>query len=406
MTTSNTVFPEAVVSEVLNALLALTGLERAVLAVPDEAAWQIEQLAAGGQEVSDMTTDTDPTVIQQADAGFYDAVRLAAAIVSVPPVTGLGSHERISAILDSTRLPPKALVAVSLVDSQGVCLGVLCAFGDKAPSAYCAGTAESIGIFARSLISQAQRHGLSQRKVLSVISHDVRNPMHSLFAAIEMLKSKPLDPRALRLAGMVEASALRLGELARGAVDFARMQLTGEMPIHPVVNAPLQTALDKAVANARAAYPQREVTAHWEDCAAFTCDPARVGEAFAAVLNHALKHVEYDSTVAIRGYCDEDMAALIDIDVPGYILPAELLPHLFDPFHMIDGEARIAQLGIGLYLAAAVARAHGGSLTASALGEGAVRFTMRLAASVAQPRESVYKASVGTEEVADGPQEV
>ena len=106
------------------------------------------------------------------------------------------------------------------------------------------------------------------------------------------------------------------------------------------------------------------------------------------------------------GIVTRGMTALIDIDVPGYILPAELLSHLFDPFHMIDGEPRIAQLGIGLYLAAAVARAHGGSLGAHVLGEGAVRFTMRLAAAGAQPRANEHETSVGAEEVADDPKEV
>jgi GAF domain-containing protein len=380
MTTSLTVFPTPVVAEILRAMLALTGLSQALVAVPNPSGWRVEA-ATGTSESPSFQTDWVQST------AFCDHVRRAGTAVGMPVL--LTDDE----IVDCPRVPyfgAASYVAAPLITVHSVCIGVLCAYGDRTGCGYPTGTAETVSVFANSLVAQARLapgtpvvgdSAMGLRKVLSVVGHDVRNPMHSLLVAIEMLKSKPLDPRALRLLGMVETSALRLGELAKGVVDFARLQLIGDLAIHPVVDAPLQTTLDKVVAEACLAFPQRAVTATWIGVVSATCDIARVSEAFSAVLSHALKHAEHDRPVTIHGYRDDTGAIMIEVDVPGYILPVELLPHVFDPFYTMQGDPRVAQLGISLYLASAVARAHEGSLCASALNDGAARFTMRLPAA-------------------------
>lgn len=215
-----------------------------------------------------------------------------------------------------------------------------------------------------------------QSRVLSVMAHDLRNPMHSLMAAIEMVQLKPMEPRLERLMGMVHGSASRLSELAQQTLDFTRLQILGELPVQIV---PFHHSADgiKAVIKAvRASYPQREVQEDVEGCPAADIDPARLDQAFASVLTHAIKHCGADKHVGVQAK-GRDRTLAIEVSVPGYILDSALLEHVFDPFAQLDGAAQTAHLGVGLYLARATALAHGGDLIATKTGN-EVRFVFLL----------------------------
>jgi signal transduction histidine kinase len=69
--------------------------------------------------------------------------------------------------------------------------------------------------------------------------------------------------------------------------------------------------------------------------------------------------------------------AVVSVRDWGPGIPAAELPNLFDRFHRADADAGRGH-GLGLYIANALARLHGGSLTAkSTLGEGST-FSVRL----------------------------
>ncbi|RYH51387.1 MAG: hypothetical protein EON54_15110 [Alcaligenaceae bacterium] len=201
-----------------------------------------------------------------------------------------------------------------------------------------------------------------QGKVLSVMSHDLRNPMHSLMAAIEMIQIKPMEPRLQRLMGMVQGSAVRLSELARQALDFARLQTLGDVVINVSPAHDLGSTVESAVGHVRASYPQRNIVVNITGCPPMNIDPSRVEQLLEIVLTHAVKHCGVDRDVEVHAR-RVDQALALDVAVPDYILDAALVPHVFDPFYAVDGEAQTAHLGIGLYLARAIALAHQGELT-------------------------------------------
>jgi len=209
-----------------------------------------------------------------------------------------------------------------------------------------------------------------QSRVLSVMGHDLRNPMHSLMAAIEMIQLKPMDQRLERLMGMVHGSASRLGELAQQTLDFTRLQMLGELPVQIVPSHDPVGNIKSLIKAVRASYPQREVVEDIDACPAADLDPARLEQAMASVLTHAIKHCGADQQVSVvaRG---QDGALEIVVSVPGYILDAAMLANVFNPFAQEGGEAQTAHLGVGLYLARAVALAHGGDLVATQAGNDA-----------------------------------
>jgi two-component system OmpR family sensor kinase len=110
-------------------------------------------------------------------------------------------------------------------------------------------------------------------------------------------------------------------------------------------------------------------------------DRARLRQCVDNLISNAATHSPSGAPVYIfiRRYQGEDgewgQLQVVD-EGPG--VPDEVMPHLFDRF--VTGRAQAGGVGLGLYLADRVARAHGGRIEVeSPPGKGA-RFTMHLPA--------------------------
>lgn len=93
-------------------------------------------------------------------------------------------------------------------------------------------------------------------------------------------------------------------------------------------------------------------------------DPGRVHQVIANLLSNALKFTPPGGHVTV-GTSRAGPDAVLRVTDTGPGIPADELPHIFDRFWRGLGAARISGSGIGLTVAAELARAHGGRLTAT-----------------------------------------
>jgi len=90
--------------------------------------------------------------------------------------------------------------------------------------------------------------------------------------------------------------------------------------------------------------------------------------------------VKYTLQGTITISAREDPASGVSVTVAdtGIGIPAEHLPHIFERFYRADHSRAIPGAGLGLAIAADIARAHGGSLEASSAAGQDTTFTLRL----------------------------
>ena len=69
----------------------------------------------------------------------------------------------------------------------------------------------------------------------------------------------------------------------------------------------------------------------------------------------------------------------LSVENQGDAIPPDVLARLFEPFYRGPTDSRNQGLGLGLYIASEIARAHGGTLTATSTPE-ATRFVLRIPA--------------------------
>ena len=106
------------------------------------------------------------------------------------------------------------------------------------------------------------------------------------------------------------------------------------------------------------------------------CDSARIAQLFSNLLVNAVTHG--DPAAPVRVYVRSgDQGFELAVANRGEPLPAKLIEWLFQPFSRASFRPGQQGLGLGLYIASEIARAHGGSLTvASSVEE--TRFTFRM----------------------------
>jgi sigma-B regulation protein RsbU (phosphoserine phosphatase) len=105
-------------------------------------------------------------------------------------------------------------------------------------------------------------------------------------------------------------------------------------------------------------------------------DRGRVAQLFSNLLANALTYGAAATPIQVRATTDEKWLEL-SVANAGDPIPAAVLERIFQPF--TRGAVRPSQqgLGLGLFIASEIARAHGGTLAATSSAD-ETRFTFRM----------------------------
>jgi len=226
---------------------------------------------------------------------------------------------------------------------------------------------------------EALRKAIRQREdVVSIVSHDLRNPLGVTLAAADLLLDLPLDDgQRRRQAEIIRRSGKRMQRLIEDLLDVARME-AGALVVRPSKES-LLPILEEAAelfgdqADARSI---RLEVADSEDDPAARVDRDRIIQALSNLLDNAIRLTPEGGSVTMT--VEEDGAdVLVSVGDTGPGIAPELVEALFDRFAQGQDPDRGAA-GLGLSIVRGVATAHGGDVSVvSVPGEGSL-FTLRL----------------------------
>lgn len=286
----------------------------------------------------------------------------------------------------------QSYISVPIIRPDGRFFGTLCAI-DPSPARL--NTPETVGMFklfadliAFHLDTQ-ERLKLSETALLderqtaqlreqffAVLGHDLRNPLNAVRGGSELLAMMPLPERAVPVVALIKRSAARMTGLIENVLDFARARLGGGLTLNRVADEGLGAMLEQVIAEARTAWPEREVTSEIDLSRAVNCDGARIGQMFSNLLANALTHGDPQGAVRVRARCDEGGFEL-SVSNHGDPIPPETIQRLFQPYTRASDRPGRQGLGLGLYIASQIAHAHEGKLEVESSIE-ETRFTFRM----------------------------
>jgi PAS domain S-box-containing protein len=215
-----------------------------------------------------------------------------------------------------------------------------------------------------------------EKWILAIVSHDIRDPLGTILLAARRLQDLSDDgSSAKKHADMVERSAHRIQHMVADLLDLAREREGEGIPIEPK-SSDLRSVCRQIVDDLEPKAPDRHIIFECEIDGAGEWDEHRILQALSNLASNALEHGTPGTPVHIRVTGNEGQV-FVDVRNDG-IIPKEVLPRLFLPFRPSGHYARRGGgLGLGLFIARAIARAHGGDLAVESCA-GATTFRLAL----------------------------
>ena len=222
----------------------------------------------------------------------------------------------------------------------------------------------------------AHESAILREQFIAVLGHDLRNPLNAISSGTQLLASMPATD-APRVLARMSRSIARMTELIANVTDFARGRLGSGLPINRTdARTLLNAELHQVLAELRAAWPDRTIDAHIALTHNVCADVPRIGQLLSNLLANALTHGAQDKPVCLDVTTSDSTFELSVTNHGAPIAPATQT-RLFQPFTRGTDANNPQGLGLGLYIVAEIAKAHGGTMHVDS-GDDATRFGFRL----------------------------
>jgi signal transduction histidine kinase len=208
---------------------------------------------------------------------------------------------------------------------------------------------------------------------VALISHDLRTPLTSIMGYLELAMDEPdVGDDARGYLDVVQRNSERLLRLVNDLLFVARLE-AGELDLHPApldLGAIVRQSVDEA--RPRAAAKGIELGCELQSVPPLPADKGRIFQLLDNLVSNAIKFTSEGGRVEVR-LVERGARARIEVRDNGIGISADDQARLFERFFRAKGatDRHIPGTGLGLYIASAIAEAHGGTIDVeSAPGRG------------------------------------
>ncbi|ALO66684.1 histidine kinase [Arthrobacter alpinus] len=212
-----------------------------------------------------------------------------------------------------------------------------------------------------------------QRRFVSDASHELRSPLATISAGLEIAAADPSGEMWHELQGMLSGETARMSYLVDDLLTLAKANDDGAHILTQDVD--LDDVLDAEIRRLRSLSPHT-ISASLTP-AKVTGDARRLGQVLRNVLENANRHAQSSITVSLSSGPD-GVRVLIDND--GDPVPKTDRARIFERFVRLDASRsrESGGSGLGLAIAKGIMTAHHGTITASQTPAGQCRFELLL----------------------------
>ncbi|MFD2146951.1 ATP-binding protein [Mucilaginibacter antarcticus] len=207
-----------------------------------------------------------------------------------------------------------------------------------------------------------RRKAIQQKdEFISVASHELRTPITSLKASLQLLdrmkdnptkamphlieqSNKSLNKVSVLVADLLNATKLTEGQISLNKSRFFAKDLISECCHHIRFEG------------------KYEIIASGDDLLTIEADKDKIDQVLDNLVNNAAKYAPASKQIFIN-YTGEGDIAKFSVTDHGPGIPAHKLPHLFDRYYRVDsGGHQYSGLGLGLYICSEIIKRHGGTI--------------------------------------------
>jgi len=202
-------------------------------------------------------------------------------------------------------------------------------------------------------------------KLSSSVAHEINNPLSGILVYTKLVHKLLSNPELtdakkelmLKHLKLIESETKRCGDIVKGLLDFSKKDQEGFEPrhLHEILNEtsdlmshPLKIANIRFLKDLHSGSDL------------IYCSPNQIKQACLAMLVNASEAVTENGEIIIRTFNADEDSITLEISDNGIGIPAEDIPHIFEPFFSTKQEAR--GIGLGLAIAHGIMQSHKGKI--------------------------------------------
>lgn len=223
----------------------------------------------------------------------------------------------------------------------------------------------------QALLLQQQQQA-EQSQFLSLLAHEIRNPLTIVDGAAQLLALKgQAEPDML---AQIRNAAGRIADLLKNCLSSERISGSGWQPHRQVHD--LRQIAHTAVAKHPSS--RHDIRCQVEQLPTrFLCDQTLIQVLLDNLMDNAIKYSPDGGVITLRGWIQAG-AVLLSVEDQGVGIPAEQVTQVFQRFHRTRQVAEVPGAGLGLNMVQRIAELHGGNVSCSSVPGRGTRMTVRL----------------------------
>jgi len=214
---------------------------------------------------------------------------------------------------------------------------------------------------------------LQQQKddFISIASHELKTPITSLKASLQLLDRMKHDPALNVLPRLVDQSTRSMQKISALVEDLLNVSRTNQTQIQLKKTTFNITEMINACCSHVRLSGKHDLVISGDKQLTVHADEHAIDQVIVNLVNNAVKYAPESKEINIHIEKQDDLAR-ISVTDSGPGIAAEKLPHLFDRYYQADSSGfQNSGLGLGLYICAEIIKRHGGEIGVnSQLGHG------------------------------------
>ncbi len=214
------------------------------------------------------------------------------------------------------------------------------------------------------------------------LAHDLRNPLGAVITLADtLLGADDLESQYTKMVSRIRNSGNRMANMVGDLLDFTRSRLGTGLRIVPTAT-DLAQHCQSVIDELRAFHPDRVFETQFSGDLSGVWDGPRLEQMLSNLLGNAVTFGHRDTPIALTAWReDEEVSIAVHNDGPHVAMERQRT--IFDPLVRAASEGDQTEphtggLGLGLYIADQIARAHGGSIELHSTAQEGTTFTVRL----------------------------
>jgi len=214
---------------------------------------------------------------------------------------------------------------------------------------------------ARKERERAEEAATLRERLVEIVGHDLRNPLSAIITSAKVLRFSALPAREDELLGGIQRIANRMARMISQILDFARIR-SGQSFELELESADLRQVCQSAIDEFHLSRPDQDIALSVEGRVEALCDSDRIAQVLSNLIGNAIQHgTGGPISLTLREATSDEV--VIEVHSSGPAIPKAEQASIFDAFNRgaTVGD-RGSSVGLGLFIANQIVRAHGGSI--------------------------------------------